>query len=255
MEDDQYIKAYSLFRVALKQVPLSGELVTYDWPTMPRKIPVHWMVYFEMLSDYSRELANILNQFLTYIDVLTAWDKVFLDYEEEDRLYLIHEFVEPICTICLNLPYVIRSRFIFFVTHLCHQANISLLGKKWKDDLPEDQCIDFKKMDKVATKWLAYKQLRLSMGQLADKKHQAEVNNYRHKFQHRYPPRIEVGLSEIIKRNINEAGRVSYAIGYSLPLRIGQITSSLKGQHAAAMRVYKCYQELVNEQLGKIMSA
>jgi len=213
------------------------------------------MVYFEMLSDCSRELANIINQFVTYIDMLTAWDKVLLDYGEENRFYLVHEFVEPICTISLNLPYVVRSRFIFFVTHLCHQANISLLGKKWKDDLPEDEKINFKKMDEVATNWPAYEQLKLGRGQLADKRHQAEVNHYRHKFQHRYPPRIEFGLSEMIKRNINEAGRVSYAIGYSLPLRIGQITSSLKSQHAAAMHVYKCYQELVNEQLKTIMSS
>lgn len=254
MEDDQYIKAYSLFRSALRQIPPSGELITYDWPTLPKKIPGQWMVYFEMLDDHARELANIMNQFLTDIDKLAAWDKVLLEYGEEDRFYIVHEFVEPLCTICLNLPYVIRSRFIFSVTHLSHHANLTLLCKEWKDNLPPDEEIYFSTMDKVATNWLAYKQLKLSMERLADNKHQAEVNHYRHKYHHRYPSHIEFGFSEMVKRNINETGGVSYAIGYSHPLQIGQVTSSLKGQHAVAVRCYTCYQQLVNEQLEKIMS-
>lgn len=254
MEDDQYIKAYSLFRSALRQVPLSGELITYDWPILPKKIRGQWIVYFEMLDDHSRELANIMNQFLTDIDKLTAWDKVLLEYGEEDRFYIVHEFVGPLCTSCLNLPYVIRSRFIFSVTHLSHHANLTLFCKEWKDDLPPDEEIYSSTMDKVATNWPTYKQLKLSMERLADKKHQAEVNHYRHKYHHRYPSHIEFGFSEMVKRSINQAGRVSYAIGYTHPLQIGQVTSSLKDQHAAAVRCYKCYQKLVNEQLERIMS-
>lgn len=254
MEDDQYIKAYSLFRSELRKISPQGELITYDWLSLPKNIPGQWMVYFEMLDDYSRELANIINQFLIDIEKLSAWDKVLLDYEEDDRFYIVREFVRPICTNCLNLPYAIRSRFIFFVTHLSHQANSAILGSEWKDNLPPDDKIDFSTTDKFAANWPSYKKLKLSMERLSDKKYQAEVNHYRHKYHHRYPSHIGFGFSEMVTRNIDQAGKVSYAIGYSHPLQIGQITSAIRSQHAAAVRCFTDYQQLVKEQTEKILN-
>jgi hypothetical protein len=152
MEDDQYISAYSKFRHELGKVGSVGETMPYGWLSLPNPIPGIWMMYFEMVEEYSRELANVINRFLTDIEKLCAWEKVLLEYGEEDQFHIVYEFIEPLCTICLNLPYVIRSRFIFFVfvTLLSHQANMAALGINWKDDLPRDDEIYFKEMDKFA---------------------------------------------------------------------------------------------------------
>jgi hypothetical protein len=255
MEDDQYIRAYSQFRSELKKNASLGEVMAYHWLPRPKRIPGIWMMYFEMVEEHSRELANVINLFLTNIEKLCAWGKVILEYGEEERSYIVYEFVEPLCTICLNLPYAIRSRFIFSVTHLSHQANMAILGTKWKDDLPSDAEIEFSTMDTFATHWKPYKKLKLNLERLSDKKYQVEVNHYRSKYHHRYPSHIEFGLSETVTRVVRNDGVVSYAIGYSKPLQIKDITLVLKRQHEAATKCYGCYQRLVKEQIETILNS
>jgi hypothetical protein len=255
MEDDQYIIAYTKFRSELRKVESIAERMPYRWLNLPNPIPCMGMVYFGMLEDYACELANVINQFVNDIENLCAWEKVLSEYGEEERFYLVYEFIEPLCTMCLNFPYVIRSRFIFSATHLSHQANMALLGKHWKDDLPKDNSINFKTMDKYAVHWKSYEGLKASMEGLSDEKYQTEVNQYRNKYHHRYPCHIECGLSETFKRNINENGRVSYSFGYSNPLQIKDVIPTLKGQHAAAVKCFKCFQDLVQEQMEKILSS
>jgi len=254
MEGDQYINAYSQFRSELNQIAPQGELMAYDWLSRPKRIPGVWMIYFEMVEEHSRELANIINLLLTNIEKLCAWEKVILAYGEEEQFYIVEEFVGPLCTICLNLPYPVRSRFIFSVTHLSHQANMAILGNKWKDDLPKDDEIEFLTMDKVAAYWKSYKKLKLSMERLSDKKYQSEVNDYRNKYHHRYPSHIEFGLSETVRRIANNHGSVSYAIGYSKPLQIKGVNLILKRQHEAAAKCYTCYQNLVKEQIERMLN-
>jgi hypothetical protein len=212
------------------------------------------MIYFEMVEEYSRELANIINLLLTNIERLCAWEKVIFEYDEEERFYIVYEFVEPLCTICLNLPYAIRSRFIFSAAHLSHQANMAILGNKWKDNLQSDAEIEFSTMDTFAAHWKSYKKLKLSLERLSDKKYRDEVNHYRSKYHHRYPPHIEFGLSETVKRVVRNNGAVSYGIGYSKPLQIKDISLVLKRQHGEAAKCYRCYQGLVKEQIGTILN-
>ena len=61
---------------------------------------------------------------------------------EEEKIYLLLEFIEPLAIIALNLPYAIWNRFIFSLSHICHQAN-RIKFPNWKDNLPEDQFINF----------------------------------------------------------------------------------------------------------------
>ena len=254
MEDDQYISAYSQFRSGLRKIVSQAELMAYDWLSRPKRIPGVWMIYFEMVEEHSRELANIINLLLTNVEKLCVWGKVILAYGEEEQFYIVEEFVEPLCTTCLNLPYAVRSRFIFSVTHLSHQANMAILGNKWKDDLPKDDEIEFSTMDKFAAYWRSYKNLKLSMERLSDKKYQSEINDYRNKYHHRYPSHIEFGLSETVKRIVSNHGSVSYAIGYSKPLQIKDVTWILKRQHAAAAKCYTGYQNLVKEQVERLLN-
>jgi hypothetical protein len=163
MEDDQIIKAHTKMHGELRNLGLIVERLPYHWLNRPKPIPWIWMVYFGMADDYARELANVINQLANDIEKLCAWKKVLPGYAEEERAYLVREFIEPLCTMCINVPYAIRSRIIFSVTHLSHQANMALLEKTWKDNLPKDDAINFKIMDKHAIHWSAYVNLKASM--------------------------------------------------------------------------------------------
>ncbi len=208
--------------------------------------------YFQMLEDHATELANVINQLSLYIDKLSAWAKVILEYTEEERFYVIHEFIEPLCSMCINLPYVIRSRFIFSVTQLSHQANRTILGRDWKDDLPADDQIYFSIMDKYAANWQSYNKLKQALERLSDKEYQNAVGDYRNQYHHRFPSHIEFGLSKIMTRHVTNTGPIAYAFGYSKPLELKDVILKLSEQHERAVACFRCYQNIVREQMEKI---
>ena len=92
MDNQLYIDAYSHFRSELRQIEPIGELITYYWIKLPDSISGAWIVYFQMLEEHALELANVINRLLTDIEKLCAWEKVILEYQEEERLYIFHEF-------------------------------------------------------------------------------------------------------------------------------------------------------------------
>lgn len=252
MDDDKYITIYTQFRRQLQQNTPIQQPLPYDWLNLPKTIPGEWMVYYEMVEDYAREIANVINQFLSGIEKLCAWDKVMLNYKEEEIFYIIHEFIEPLCNMCLNLPYVIRSRFIFSVTHLSYQANRTLLGRDWKDDLPSDDQIYFSIMDKYAANWHSYKRLKQALERLSDKEYQNAVSDYRNQYHHRFPSHIGFGLSKIMTRKVINTGTVAYAWGYSKPLELKDIILKLSEQNEIAVECFRWYQNIVREQMEKI---
>jgi hypothetical protein len=254
MDDEKYIEVYSHFRKELSNIT-SGQPLPFDWLNLPKSVSgtlMPYFPYFQMLEDHATELANVINQLSLDIDKICAWTKIIGEYDEEDSFYIIHEFIAPLCNMCLNLPYAVRSRFIFSVTHLSHQANRTILGREWTDDLPRDEEIYFAIMDKYAAAWQSYKKLKLAMERLSDKEYQDAVNDYRDKYHHRYPSHIGVGLSQFLTRKTREGGAVSYALGYSKPLELNDIAKALKTQHERATKCFMRYQDLVKEQLERI---
>ncbi len=105
-----------------------------------------------------------------FIISLKGWSEV-LDHSESDdkRRQIVFEFVTPIATLAINLPYVIRSRFIYSVVHLCHQAN-RIKQPEWIDYLPPDDDIYFKYADQYANDWKKYQKLKFSLEKIATKK-------------------------------------------------------------------------------------
>lgn len=63
---------------------------------------------------------------------LSAWRDVVNKLDDKGKFDVAIEFVEPLATIALNLPYVIRSRFIFATAHLSHQAGMAAMEKSAK---------------------------------------------------------------------------------------------------------------------------
>ena len=126
----------------------SGQLVPYDWIICLDTWHVSYMAYSQMLNEHACELANCINELRRLTLSLDAWDKLlYSKCDDYQRLELVIEFIDPIATVAINLPYVIRSRFIYSIAHLCHQAN-QTRNREWKDDFPLDSEIYFAQADK-----------------------------------------------------------------------------------------------------------
>ena len=167
MNDDEfYIKAYTEYRHEINRVTFSAKPIPYDWFNLPRQIGMEWWPYCEYLKDVSRQLANDINQFRRDIIKLESWKNVIKSYNDEEKFYLIIEFIEPLAIVALSLPYAIRSRFIFSLSHICHQAN-RVKDPNWRDDLSDDRSIKFNTMEIKCSCWNAYSNFRYQFVKIA----------------------------------------------------------------------------------------
>jgi hypothetical protein len=80
--------------------------------------------------------------------------------DNSGKFNVAHAFVDPLSTIALNLPYVIRSRFIF-----ASEAGRTKVPQGWKDDLALDDEIYFAQAEAVEFPWTA-NTFRICSGEL-----------------------------------------------------------------------------------------
>jgi len=76
---------------------------------------------------------------------------------------------------------------------------------------------------------------------------------FRHKFHHRIPFSIEVGLTEFISRQKKQNGHVTYTIGGTQPISLNKLVNILKDQYIKIIECFKEYQNLVMNNLMKFL--
>ncbi|MGB4947867.1 MAG: hypothetical protein WBQ05_11820 [Candidatus Competibacter denitrificans] len=162
------------------------------------------------------------------------------------------EFVENIAIVCVNYPSVIRSRFIFSVSHLSHQAN-RIINSSWKEEeLPSDRQINWNTMKYVSTTWPKFASLLLELENLANTAYSQATRQFRDKYHHRYPPKFVLGHTGLVSRIVETDGRVRYGFGGIEPLRLADLVPLLVEQHQISFVCFERYSDLVREQLEKI---
>ncbi len=160
---------------------------------------------------------------------------------------MINEFISPIATISLNFPYVIRSRFIYSIAHLSHQAN-QVKEEGWVDNFPIDKEVYFEAANKYGQPWKEYKKLKLLLEKIANRKYCTDTGDYRHSYNHRFSRRIELGHTSFVTRIDNGNNGISYGFGSQEPLMLKDIIPLLKNQHELCLQTFTQYQALVNTQ-------
>lgn len=251
------LDTYRKFIEKREEVDSTMEIAPYNWFEFPESISSEWLAYSQMLNEHARELSNSLNELNRYVENLKAWCEILDDMGDDDqkKYQVIFEFVSPIATLAINFPYVIRSRFFYSIAHLCHQAN-RLKQTSWSDDLPTDTNIYQEHTDDVGRHWgRKYSKLKLALEKVCNKTYQDETLNFRNKYNHRYSPRIEIGITNLVTRNLDKQGNVSYGIGGVGPLKLQTIVPLLEEQHAAIMKAFSLYQTLINEQIKLIKTS
>jgi hypothetical protein len=248
--NEKMIEALNQFLDYRDKISTIGRFAPYNWYEPPSALL--WLIgYSQMLDEHSRELANSINEFSRLISNIEAL-KVIIDGCDDDIKYkFIVEFVAPFASLAINMPYVIRYRFIYSISHLCHQSNLTK-GPKWIDDFPLERKIEFGIADKHCSFWKGYKKLKKALEKINDKKYQETTKDFRNKYNHRYSLKIEFGLTEFVKRLVGDDGKVIYAIGYTEPLKIDQLLPALKEQHAKCLDAFGEYQKLIHEQISAL---
>lgn len=214
------------------------------------------MAYGQMLEEFNSTVPNAINRLVDYTRRLTAWASIIEPLSQEEKFFVTVEFIEPLAITALTLPYSIRSRFIFATAHLCHQANRSFRDKTWIDDLPSDDEIDFRTSDKYANRWKRYTTLKVSLERISDGSFHSRTNEFRHKYVHRVPPEIAVGLTGLVTRSHEgTTGSVSYGFGFAQPLSLSLIVEVLIGQVDRCHRAHAAFEDLVSDHIEAIKVA
>lgn len=246
---------FSSYLTIRGSINLVGSLASYDWVRSPESWPIEYMAYSQMLCEHAREISNSINQLRRLIHSLEAWAVLISSKSSsDDKFELIIEFIDPLATLLINLPYIIRSRLIYSAAHLSHQANqVKISG--WRDDIAIDSEIYFSEADKHGAAWKSYKKLKVSLEKIAGRSYVKETHNFRNKYNHRYSPRIEIGLTGLVTRYVSGSGQVSYGFGHTEPLKLACVVSALKSQHEFCFKAFCLYQKLVEEQILAIKGA
>lgn len=243
------IYRYRQYRAALKAVPFNGKFMPYGWGGLPQVLPFEWMPYVEMFKEFSQELANIINDLTRYTHQLAAWCDVVNKLNDDGKFNVAVEFVDPLATITLNLPYVIRSRFIFAAAHLSHQAGRIKVPNEWKDDLALDDEIYFAHAETVGGRWKTWTKLKTKLERIGDKTYQAKTKNFRNTYNHRFSPRVVFGHTNMVTRIVDATTKqVSYGFGSTEPLTLELVVDLLEAQCQHCYKAFEAFQKLVWEQ-------
>lgn len=250
------IYRYRQYRTALKAAPFKGKFMPYGWGALPQRLPFEWMPYAEMFIEFSQELANSINDLTRYTHQLAAWRDVVDKLDDEGKFNVAVEFVDPLATIALNLPYVIRSRFIFAATHLSHQAGRTMVPKGWKDDLALDDEIYFAQADAVSGPWQTWTKLKTKLERIGDRSYQGKTKNFRNTYNHRFSPRIVFGQTNVVTRYVDaKTKQVTYEFGGTGPLTMTLVVELLEEQCQRCYKAFEAFQKLVREHEKAISAA
>jgi hypothetical protein len=248
------IESYRRYRRILKAIPSNGKYVDDGWGDLPESVNSIWMPYTLMFGEFTRELANVVNELTRYTHQLAAWRNLVAPLDDRKKLDAIVDFINPVATMAINMPYVIRSRLIFATAHLSHQANRAKLGTAWKDEFPLDGEVYFAAADDHAKGWQRYKGLKVKMEKIGAKDYQQATNDFRNAYNHRFSTRIELGITQVVKRHVKPDGSVSYGFGGVYPLQLTSIVTLLEAQCQLCYQAYEAFKLLIREQEEAIKS-
>ncbi|OJU24037.1 MAG: hypothetical protein BGN91_11200 [Nitrobacter sp. 62-13] len=249
------VELYRRYRDALDVIEHDARPVGYDWGALPNPLDVLWLPYRSMFDEFSREIANSLNQLNDYTCRLKAWNVVTASMTDNEKLDATHEFIDPIATAGLTLPYVIRSRFIFAAAHLSHQANRSRDGMSWEDDFPLDQHVYFEAADKHGSGWRKYNDFKRRIEKIGGNDFKEETRDFRNAYNHRFSPRFVIGITQIAKRELDRTTKqVGYSFGGLPALSLDIVVAAMTEQYNRGRDAFNAFQALVREQEASIVA-
>ena len=249
MNDGMHLELYRRFTEARPEFDTVGKIMPYEWTKLPDPLEAIWMAYSFMLDDFARELANAMNGFTLNVRRLCTWESLMASLDEKEQAEALHEFIEPIVTLCLLTPYMIKSRLLFATAHLCHQVNLQREAGWPEGLLPVDDAIWMGSADQQGAPWRRYTRLKTRIEAIGGNKLRKATADFRNAFTHRFSPRVGTGITNFVTRNLDPAtGRVVYAFGGTDPLELKDVSAQLVAELAKGYAAFAALQALVEDQ-------
>ena len=224
----------------------------YSWWSLPDPLGGIWLVYSQMLEEYATDLANIINDLTYHVARLRAWSTVIAPLSDEKKLEAIDEFINILGTVALGLPYAIKSRFTFAAAHLSHQANMTKDLKGWKDEFPEARSLNMNDLEPLCRGWSKYRPFKLKLEPIGGKGFKEETDDFRNAYNHRFSPRLVLGVTSLVTRQVDESGRVQYRIGGNEGLELVKVADLLESERDMCYVTFEAFRHLVEEQTTAI---
>jgi hypothetical protein len=134
------------------------------------------------------------------------------------------------------------------VAHLCHQANQAREASKWRDSLPRDRKIVLKTAHQYGEGWVAYKSLKPLIDSIGDEAYRDASHDFRHKYNHRFPPGVVLGMTQMIRRDVDpKTKKASYTFGGIDPINLEAIIELLADQSKRGYAAFAAFQDLIRE--------
>jgi hypothetical protein len=99
------IEIYERYLAALKATPPAGRMMPYDWSRLPNSLSFTWMPYRLMFDEFSREIANSVNELTNHVHRLRAWSAVISTITERPATAITRfskfAFLNSSCRSCL----------------------------------------------------------------------------------------------------------------------------------------------------------
>ena len=249
MDDQQMQHVFAQFWASLKQnadKSTRGKVIRHPDYGLPKRTRYSQsMVFISMSDDFTRGLIGEANRFLLNVAHAEAWVEIAQKHGDSERMGLLWEYADPHLELSVGRPYSLKNHFVFATVHLLHQSN-KLTNAGWKDDLPADDRIDFKLLDKVGSNWKCFPMFKAKVEQLNTEQFKNATRNFRHRLQHRFRAHFDFGLTPFFERTETDSG-VAYTYKVIPPLDLEKLIPDLYEQHQMAIEVFQAYWKLVNE--------
>ena len=258
LEKVEYLEIHSKFYDYLLDTSYPPErYISYDNYNIPPGLAKgpEWFLFASQGKEFIREILNSINQFYSQLIRLGAWSDVLDEYEDQKKLDILVEIIEPLASHIVNTVYALKERIAFVTSSLIHHTS-SLFGTEWKDtDFKAGKfyfvqvygCL--KKLKEYTGSADKADKLRSFLDQIDDEVFRESTKEFRGRFQHMIPPNIEVGLSGMINRIEDRNGKISYGIGGQKPLCLKDILPQLNDQHEKCSEAFRAFWELLQEML------
>jgi hypothetical protein len=237
------IAAYSKLQesIATESAPYPIQLLRFEYPKGEPDFVYDWQE-----PDFTRELVNLFNQYAYWLTRAQLWERILLNYSEDEILEIRYEFTDLPLDWCLHFPYKFRSRIIFCATQLCYVKAIA--GKLIsKDSVMPDDKINLRVLSAVTKHWTSGAALVEALKKVDGEAFRDATDEYRNKAQHRHARRLNFGHTSNIVRSFPEGSVVRYELGNSPPIHANEVLPVLIIEADNLRAAFNAYRELVGD--------
>jgi hypothetical protein len=209
-----------------------------------------------LAQEHILHATNTLNRYGYDLQNLEAWCNVFETITEDEKMIALFEFVFHIASDSLSAPYAIKQLLVKSIYEITYYTS-RVFDSTWTSSTfkPQARFDDARKLAQGLASWPA---LRAALSELNDAQFITASDSYRHRLNHGFPRRIELGHTMVVENTTvpgQTASGLSLSIKQEAPLMIEGLLPILSTQYEAAVRAYRAYIDLVKEHEQTWLSA